>query len=153
MYDRRNANAQLASPSSLLAGMTTKEQNDVTQEVIRVLIVNDQEDVCKLWDRYLSTVDDMQSIGYALDGATAISMVENDKPDVILMDVMMPAMDGYETTKRIKHANPDIRIIIYSAYTGKEADAYEAGAHQFLLMPITPDRLTMMIRHVMQQDS
>lgn len=122
----------------------------MTHQVIRVLIVNDQEEVCKLWDRFLGTVPDMASIGYALNGEDALKAIEADKPDVILMDVMMPTLNGYDTTRRVKTIHPDIRIIIYSAYTGKEVEAYEAGAHQFLLMPITPDKLTHVIRKVME---
>lgn len=125
----------------------------MTDKKIKVLIVNDQEEVCKLWERFLNAVDDIASVRYALDGQTALELVQEELPDVVLMDVMMPSMDGYETTRRIKAMYPECRIIIYSAYTGKGDEAYEAGAAQFLLMPITPEKLIRAIRHVTNEDA
>lgn len=122
-----------------------------TLPLINVLVVNDQPEMCELWQRIIDLTPGLNCTGYALNGENAIQSVSDQLPDVVLMDVMMPGIGGLEATRRIVGMRPETIIIIYSAYTGTEAQAYEAGAAKYLLMPVPPERLTQTIRHVYKQ--
>lgn len=116
--------------------------------MIRVLIVNDQTDVLKLWQRIINHYDGLECKDCATDGESAIQLVLETSPDIILMDIMMPVMNGLEATRRLREVRPDARIILYSAYISMSEDALRAGADEFVLMPIPPDRLIETIRRV-----
>lgn len=122
-----------------------------TMPLISVLVVNDQIEMCELWQRIIDLTPGMNCPGYALSGEEAIQQTAEIEPDVVLMDVMMPGIGGLEATKRILAAQPNTLIIMYSAYTGTEAQAYEVGATEYLLMPVPPERLTQTIRRVYKQ--
>lgn len=116
--------------------------------MIRVLIVNDQTDVLKLWQRIINHYDGLECKDCATDGERAIELVMETSPDIILMDIMMPVMNGLEATRKLREVRPDARIILYSAYISMSEDALRAGADEFVLMPIPPDRLIETIRRV-----
>jgi two-component system, NarL family, response regulator LiaR len=116
--------------------------------LIRVLIVNDQMDVLKLWQRIINHYDGLECTAWATDGQSAIDQVMKIFPDIILMDIMMPGMDGLDATRRLREIMPMARIILYSAYVSMSEDALRAGADEFVLMPVPPDRLIEIIRHV-----
>lgn len=122
-----------------------------TLPLINVLVVNDQPEMCQLWQRIIDLTPGLHCTGYALNGETAIQSALDQKPDIVLMDVMMPGIGGLEATRRILGMRPEIQVIIYSAYTGTETQAYAAGAAKYLLMPVPPERLTQTIRHVYKQ--
>lgn len=117
----------------------------------RVIIVNDRPEVCVLWEQVINHEPSMTCAGIAQDGQAAIELARNEQPDLILMDAMMPGMDGFETTRLIKEELPDTRIIIFSAYVGTREPAYDAGADDYMLMPVTPDQLVTTIRTVMSE--
>jgi CheY-like chemotaxis protein len=123
----------------------------VAANMIRVLIVNDQEDIARLWQRLVNTTTGMQCVGYARDGEEAIQMARQLMPQVIMMDIMMPGIDGLEATRVIKDLMPETLIIAYSAYIGMNEKAYEAGADEFILMPVAPNKLLETIRRVHSQ--
>ena len=116
--------------------------------IIRVLIVNDQMDVLKLWQRIINHYEGLECTAWATDGQNAIDQVLNTSPDIILMDIMMPGMDGLDATRRLRQMLPRSRIILYSAYISMSEDALRAGADEFVLMPVPPDRLIEIIRRV-----
>jgi hemolysin D len=115
---------------------------------IRVAVVNDQTAVNELWQQMLNMTDDMECVGTARNGLEAIELADRVEPDVIIMDVMMPGMNGHEATRIICERHPNIQVVVYSAYNGMEQGAYEAGAVAYLLMPISPDKLRETIRQV-----
>lgn len=115
---------------------------------IRVLIVNDQNDVLKLWQRIINHYDGLECNDCATDGEGAIQLTLETFPDIVLMDIMMPVMNGLEATRKLREVRPDARIILYSAYISMSEDAFRAGADEFVLMPIPPDRLIETIRRV-----
>lgn len=115
---------------------------------IRVLIVNDQSDVLKLWQRIINHYEGLECTTWATDGESAIQKVLETNPDVILMDIMMPGMNGLDATRRLREMLPQSRIILYSAYISMSEDALRSGADEFVLMPIPPDRLIETIRRV-----
>jgi DNA-binding NarL/FixJ family response regulator len=115
---------------------------------IRVAVVNDQTAVNELWRQMLDMTDDMECVGTARSGLEAVELTDAAKPDIVVMDVMMPGMDGHEATRIIRERHPNTQVVVYSAYNGMEQGAYEAGAAAYLLMPIGPDKLRETIRQV-----
>lgn len=115
---------------------------------IRVVVVNDQIAVNELWQQMLDMTDDMTCVGMARNGLEALQVVDEMQPDIVIMDVMMPGMDGNQATRIIRERHPNTQIVVYSAYNGMEQKAYEAGAVEYLLMPISPDKLRDTIRRV-----
>ncbi|XWX03504.1 response regulator [Aggregatilineales bacterium SYSU G02658] len=115
---------------------------------IRVVVVNDQIAVNELWQQMLDMTDDMTCVGTARNGMEAVQLADELTPDIVIMDVMMPGMDGTEATRIIRERHPNTQIIVYSAYNGMEQRAYESGAVEYLLMPIGPDKLRDTIRRV-----
>jgi CheY-like chemotaxis protein len=122
----------------------------VNASTIRILIVNDQEEVGMLWKRLLSVTPGMNCVGFARDGESSLEMVKAFAPDVVLMDVMMPGIGGLEATRLVRQVAPETVIIVYSAHTGMSEKAFQSGADEFILMPISPDKLISTIRRVYQ---
>jgi NarL family two-component system response regulator LiaR len=121
---------------------------------IRVLVVDDQiivrEGICLL----LSQVKGIEVIGEAGDGLEAVAQATALEPDVILMDLVMPGLDGIEATRRIVAARGDARVLILTSYASDEGGtarvipAIEAGARGFLLKDSSPADLIRAIQHV-----
>jgi DNA-binding NarL/FixJ family response regulator len=103
--------------------------------MIRVVIVDDQALVREGFARLLRDIEDLQVVGEAGDGATAVDLVARVRPDVVVMDVRMPRMDGIEATEHIVHSNPDVRVLVLTTFDLDEAvgAALQAGASGFLL--------------------
>ena len=115
---------------------------------IRVVVVNDQLPMNELWQQLINLTTDMECVGVAMDGEQAVQIVLEFKPDIVVMDVLMPGMDGNTATRLIREQLPATQVIVYSAYHGMEQKAYDSGAAEYLLMPISPDKLRNTIRRV-----
>lgn len=102
---------------------------------IRILICDDQVVVCEGFKAILSTVGDMEVVGMAHNGEEAIERIEQVYPDLILMDLKMPVMNGIQATLRIARDHPSVRVLILTTYDDDEwvFDAIRAGAHGYLL--------------------
>lgn len=115
---------------------------------IRVLLVDDHEMIRRGLAVSLLALDDIEVVGEAADGANAVQMCARLKPDVILMDLLMPEMDGVAATQAIRQQYPDTQIIVLTSY--KENDwvqaALQAGAIGYLLKDVTLDQLGQAIR-------
>jgi DNA-binding NarL/FixJ family response regulator len=125
------------------------------QRPLRVLLVDDQALVRLGFRMVLEAEPDLQVVGDAADGAEAVRLAVEARPDVILMDVRMPNLDGIEATRRIVTANPAARIIILTTF---DLDEYafgglRAGASGFLLKDARPAELTAAIRSVAAGDA
>ena len=83
---------------------------------IRILICDDQVVVCEGFKAILSTVRDVEVVGMAHDGEEAIEMIEQVHPDLILMDLKMPLMNGIQATLRITRDYPDVRVLVLTTY-------------------------------------
>lgn len=81
----------------------------------------------------LETCPYLDVIGIAQDGAHALSLVQDHTPDVVLLDVKMPRINGLQATRRIKQRWPDVRVVLISMYIGYQSSALEAGADYFFL--------------------
>ncbi|WFR67359.1 response regulator transcription factor [Curtobacterium flaccumfaciens] len=97
---------------------------------IRVLVVDDQAIVRDGLVTVLSLVPDLEVVGEASDGAEAVAAVERDAPDVVLMDLRMPVVDGPTATARITGAHPQVAVLVLTTYADDESivTALRAGA-------------------------
>jgi DNA-binding NarL/FixJ family response regulator len=122
---------------------------------VRVLIADDQALVRGGFRMILEAKEDMNVVGEAGDGAEAVAMVERVQPDVVLMDVRMPGVDGIEATRRIVASGASARIVILTTYDVDEYvfSALRAGASGFLLKDVRPPELTEAIRVVARGDA
>jgi two-component system cell cycle response regulator DivK len=114
----------------------------------RILVVEDQEDNRQILRDLLGNAGyDMVE---AENGEEALAEVEKQKPDLILMDIQLPVMDGYEATRRIK-ANPDLKaipIIVVTSYalSGDEGKARDAGCDAYVTKPYSPRQLLAKVK-------
>ncbi|GMU26437.1 MAG: DNA-binding response regulator [Candidatus Uhrbacteria bacterium] len=113
----------------------------------RVLICDDQVVVCEGFKAILGTVRDVEVVGMAHDGEEAIEMIEQVHPDLILMDLKMPLLNGIQATLRITKKYPEVRVLVLTTYDGDEwvFDAIRAGAHGYLLKNIPREELVKAI--------
>jgi two-component system, cell cycle response regulator DivK len=118
----------------------------------RILVVEDQEDNRQiLRDLLTNTGYDMIE---AVDGEAAVAIAKRERPDLILMDIQLPILDGYEATRRIK-ADPDLKkipIIVVTSYalSGDEPKAREAGCDAYVAKPYSPRALLAKIKEFLQ---
>lgn len=112
------------------------------------MIVDDHAVVRSGLSAFLLAFDDLEHVGDATGGADAVSKCSSLRPDVVLMDLVMPEVDGAEATRRIKEACPEVQVIALTSY--KEDDlvqgALKAGAISYLLKNVTADELADAIR-------
>jgi DNA-binding NarL/FixJ family response regulator len=122
---------------------------------VRVLIADDQALVRGGFRMILEAKEDMEVVGEAGDGAEAVALVERMQPDVVLMDVRMPGVDGIEATRRIAASGSSARIVILTTYDVDEYvfSALRAGASGFLLKDVRPAELTEAVRVIARGDA
>ncbi len=113
-----------------------------------VLLVDDQDLIRKGFSMILGVEDDIDVIGEARDGAEAVAKVAELRPDVVLMDVQMPGVDGIEATRQVVEAHPSTRVVILTTFDDDQYlfDALDAGASGFLLKNCPADDLINAIR-------
>jgi DNA-binding NarL/FixJ family response regulator len=123
--------------------------------MIRVLLVDDQHLVREGFARLLRDVDDIEVVGEAADGASAVERAAATEPDLVLMDVRMPGMDGIEATAQIVRNRPEVRVLMLTTFDLDEAvhRALRAGASGFLLKDTPYDQLIHAIRVVSRGES
>lgn len=116
--------------------------------LIRILLVDDHAVVRSGLGAVLTSFDDMSLVGEASNGEEAVRLCEKLRPDVVLMDMMMPVMDGVTATKAIKERCPQTRIIALTSYKEKELveGALKAGAMSYLLKNVSAEELLAAIR-------
>ena len=100
---------------------------------IKVLVVDDQESVREGTKALLTYSYGIDTIYEARNGQEAVQLVAEEQPDVVLMDVRMPVMDGIEATRQIKERWPQVKVIVLSMYAEHREEALEAGADRFLV--------------------
>ncbi|MGE5528545.1 MAG: response regulator [Patescibacteria group bacterium] len=115
---------------------------------IRVMIVDDHAVVRSGLGAFLMAYDDLELVGEAAGGAEAVALCERQRPEVILMDLVMPGLDGAATTRAIRQKFPEIQVIALTSF--KEQDlvqaALQAGAIGYLLKDVTAGELAAAIR-------
>lgn len=119
-------------------------------KAVRVLLADDHALVRAGFRALLEKFPEITVVGEAANGREALKLIDDHKPDVVLMDVMMPELNGLETTARAAHKFPDMRIVILSMNACQEfvLQALQAGAAGYLLKNITPTELELAVRAV-----
>ena len=115
---------------------------------IKVLIVDDHQVVRQGLRTFLELHDDVVVVGEAGDGLTAVEMVRQLEPDIVLMDLVMPQLDGIAATQRVKSQRANVKVIALTSFTedDKVFPAIQAGASSYLLKDVSPDELVETIR-------
>lgn len=117
------------------------------EQPTRVLIADDHPRSRNGLQALLATSPEVEVIGEATDGQEAVRLVEKYQPDVILMDIRMPVMDGLEATRRIKNHWPEIKVIALTMYDTYRADALATGVDAFLIKGCSAEKLLGAILH------
>ena len=115
----------------------------------KVLLVDDVDEVRRDLRTLLSLSDEIEIIGEAANGLDAIRQVESLQPDAILMDLEMPAMEGYEATRRIKSSFPACRVVALTVhdYESARAKAIQSGVDAFLVKGAPVEKIIQSIVH------
>ena len=116
--------------------------------MIRLLLVDDHAMVRDGLIRLLGNYEDVELLGAVPDGSEAVTAAERGKPDVVLMDLEMPVMDGIEATRRILSDRPHTRVVVLTSFADRAriVAALDAGACGYLLKDADPDELVRGIR-------
>jgi DNA-binding NarL/FixJ family response regulator len=116
--------------------------------LVRVLLVDDHALVRGGLAALLGSTNDLEVAGQASDGAQAVAAVESARPDVVLMDLSMPVLDGVEATRRIHAAHPELPVVVLTSFAdaARVDDALVAGAVGYLLKDCEPAELLAGVR-------
>ena len=116
--------------------------------MIRVLLADDHSLVRDGLGRLLASVPDIEVVAAAVDGAEAVRLAREHRPDVILMDLRMPGMDGSEATRRLLEEDPATQVVILTSFSERDEilSALDAGAIGYLLKDAEPDEVIRGVR-------
>jgi DNA-binding NarL/FixJ family response regulator len=125
------------------------------EEAIRVAVVDDQRLFTKGLSGLVDMLPDMEVVGVAYNGEEAIALCRKEEPDVVLMDISMPKMDGISATREIRSLLPQSAVIILTAHEEDEQvfEGIKAGAQGYLLKDAEPEDLSRAIRTVHAGDT
>ena len=123
--------------------------------MIKVLLADDQELIRESLGFVLNAQSDITIVGMAKNGREAIELVRSERPDVVLMDIRMPEVDGVECTRLIKSAYPNIKVIVLTTFDDDEYvfNALRFGASGYLLKGVSVADLTNAVREVVRGGS
>ncbi len=118
--------------------------------MIRVFIVDDHDLMRDGLRALLARADDIEIIGEAHDGASAVGFVLENSPDVVLMDISLPGVNGFRATERLLFLDDHVRVLFVSAYYDRALlqKSIEAGGHGYLIKTAGPDELISAVRAV-----
>jgi DNA-binding NarL/FixJ family response regulator len=116
--------------------------------MIRVLVVDDHLRLRAGLQALLDTAGDIQVVGVAGDGAEAIAVAARTRPEVVLMDVSMPAMGGVEATRRLLERQPEVRVVLLTSFSSEQLllEAVDAGAVGYLVKDADPQEVISGVR-------
>ena len=123
--------------------------------MIRVMLADDHSVVRHGLEQLLSGFDDVEVVGTASNGEEAVALAEREQPDVALLDLQMPLLDGIGATKQIRERAPNVRVVLLTAFSDREAivNALDAGAAGYLLKDAEPDELRRAVTAAARGDS
>ncbi|WP_309121419.1 response regulator transcription factor [Paenibacillus sp.] len=116
--------------------------------MISIVLVDDQTLLRDGLQTMINVQEDMEVVGVAGDGEQGLALVEKLRPDVVLMDIKMPGMDGLESTRRIKEVRPEAKVIVLTTFAEDDfiVESFSAGADGFLLKDLQGEQLIRSIR-------
>ena len=122
---------------------------------IKVLIVDDHPAFIAGLSLLLDLNEDVETVGEARDGQQAVELLGQLNPDVVVMDINMPGMNGIEATEQILAINPNAKVLALSIHSGKRfvQGMLKAGAKGYLLKDAVPEELNMAIKKLAQGDA
>ena len=122
----------------------------MTEPKIRVLAVDDQRVVREGLAMLLGLLPDVEVVGTAADGEEALALAEELRPDVILMDLRMPRVDGVEATRMLRASHPEIKVVVLTTYADDRSvlDALRAGALGYLTKDAGADEIRQALLRV-----
>jgi DNA-binding NarL/FixJ family response regulator len=123
--------------------------------MIRVLAVDDHKVVLAGLAGLIDGAEDMQVVGLASDGEAAVALTEQTEPDVVLMDLSMPQLNGIAATRRILEVRPQSNVLVLTSFSDREriVDAIRAGAVGYILKDSEPEELLRAIRAAARGES
>jgi DNA-binding NarL/FixJ family response regulator len=126
----------------------------VTTPRIRVAVVDDHPVVRAGLAALLASADDLEVVGQAADGEAAVALARAERPDVVLMDLRMPVLDGVGATARLREDAPDVRVLVLTTYETDASilTAIEAGASGYLLKAAPEEEILAGVRAVARGD-
>jgi len=116
--------------------------------VIRVALADDHRVVRVGLEQLLATFDGVELVGSADGGEAAVELCANEHPDVLLLDLQMPGVDGIEATRRLRDASPGTHVVVFTSFSDRDGivRALDAGAVGYLLKDAEPDEIEAAIR-------
>src|SRR5215212_763131 len=129
------------------------QTNVPTKKKLRVLIADDVQETRRNTRLMLATIDDVEVVAIAANGLQAVQLAEEHHPDILLLDINMPEMDGLTAYRKIAHSHPDIGCIIISAEkdTTTLRTAMSIGVQEYLIKPFTAEELETAIGRVRER--
>ena len=123
--------------------------------MIRVVVVDDHRVVLAGLARVIEAAPDMEVVGLAPDGATAADLAARTRPDVVLMDLSMPRVDGVAATRRVLQVSPRSQVLVLTSFSDREriVDAFQAGAVGYMLKDSEPEDLLRALRAASRGES
>jgi NarL family two-component system response regulator LiaR len=124
-------------------------------EAISVMLIDDHRVVRQGLRDFLELQDDIEVVGEASSGAEGVQLARDLLPDVVLMDLVMPGIDGVETTRQVKTVSPSSKVIVLTSFSddNKVFPAIKAGAISYLLKDISPEELAHAIRAAQRNEA
>ncbi|CAM3827272.1 response regulator transcription factor [Micrococcus flavus] len=118
--------------------------------MIRVLVADDQQLMRTALEHFVATTEDLEVAGSAADGEEAVAVARQVRPDVVLMDMQMPRLDGVGATARITAELPDTRVLAITTFSSEQylVPALQAGASGYLVKDAPPSEVTEAVRRV-----
>src|SRR5512136_954113 len=123
--------------------------------MIRVLICDDQDMVCEGLRAILKSAREIEVVGVAHDGAQALDLIPQTRPDLVLMDLKMPGMNGIQATRLLRERHPQVRVLVLTTYDADEwvFDAIRSGAAGYLLKDTPREALIDAIKGTVEGDT
>lgn len=124
----------------------------MTQAVTRIFVLEDQPALLKSLIKVLSTFPELQVVGSAQEGESGVEDVVALKPDLLLLDLELPGIDGLEVTRRVKRRTPQVEVLILTSFDNEEKvyQAIQAGASGYLVKRVGPEKIRSGIKEVME---